>query len=411
MTERPRLLRPRPVVTLREALSDPQLLGNVLTGSSWQAWRTLLIASMGEALDDDERQLFKQLTGRDKEPGRRVEEFVGCIGRRGGKSRAIATLATYIAGLCKHPSLVPGERGICLIIAPDQNQADIVLDYTEAAFRNSPVLSQLVETRTSRELRLTNHISIEVRASDFRRLRGPTYVCCIGDEAAFWMAENSSNPDVEILNSVRPGLASTSGPLFLISSPYARRGELWRTYDRHFGPTGDPLILVAQAASRVMNPSLSQSVVARAYERDAASAAAEFGALFRSDIENFVVLEVVRACISPNIFEREPQRGLTYGGFVDPSGGSSDSFTLSIAHYDFVNRKIVVDVLRERKPPFSPEAVVNDFTSLLKTYRISRVWRPLRRSMASRGFRQGWRRLSTIRCTRRVTCIRVCCHC
>ena len=45
------------------------------------------------------------------------------------------------------------------------------------------------------------------------------------------------------LNAVRPGLATTSGPLFMISSPYARRGELWRTYNKHFGPDGDPSIL------------------------------------------------------------------------------------------------------------------------------------------------------------------------
>ena len=51
----------------------------------------------------------------------------------------------------------------------------------------------------------------------------------------------------------------------MISSPYARRGELWNAYNRHFGPNGDPMILVAQAPSRVMNPSLPQSVVDRAW--------------------------------------------------------------------------------------------------------------------------------------------------
>ena len=36
---------------MRKALTDKKLLGNVLAGDSWLAWRTLLIASMGEALD------------------------------------------------------------------------------------------------------------------------------------------------------------------------------------------------------------------------------------------------------------------------------------------------------------------------------------------------------------------------
>ena len=75
-----------------------------------------------------------------------------------------------------------------------------------------------------------------MRAANFRTLRGLTLICAIADKSAFWYAENSSNPNSEILNAVRPGLATTRGPLFMISSPYARRGELWNSYNRHFGP-------------------------------------------------------------------------------------------------------------------------------------------------------------------------------
>ena len=78
-----------PAISLRKALADPALLGGVLAGRSWSAWRTLLIASMGEALIDAEREVFQRLTGREREPLRRVDEFVGVIGRRGGKSREI----------------------------------------------------------------------------------------------------------------------------------------------------------------------------------------------------------------------------------------------------------------------------------------------------------------------------------
>ena len=45
----------RPTVSLRKALADKGLLGNVLDGDSWAAWRILMIAAMGEALSDDER--------------------------------------------------------------------------------------------------------------------------------------------------------------------------------------------------------------------------------------------------------------------------------------------------------------------------------------------------------------------
>ena len=45
----------KPAVTLRHALEDPQLLAGALPGPSWQAWRVLLIAAIGEALNATER--------------------------------------------------------------------------------------------------------------------------------------------------------------------------------------------------------------------------------------------------------------------------------------------------------------------------------------------------------------------
>ena len=87
-----------PSFTMRGALDDPALLGSTLAGASWESWRTLLIAAMGERLLPSERALFTQLTGREREPGDRVEELWAVVGRRGGKSRAMATLAAYLAG-------------------------------------------------------------------------------------------------------------------------------------------------------------------------------------------------------------------------------------------------------------------------------------------------------------------------
>ena len=57
---------------------------------------------MGEELSADERVTFTNLTGREREPLQRVDQFAAVVGRRGGKSRAMAVLATYIVGLCDH---------------------------------------------------------------------------------------------------------------------------------------------------------------------------------------------------------------------------------------------------------------------------------------------------------------------
>jgi hypothetical protein len=252
--------------------------------------------------------------------------------------------------------------------------AKIVLDYCEATFERSPILKQLMANRTQDALELTNGISIEVRPASFRKLRGPTYVAVIADELAFWYVDSSyANPDIEVLNAVEPGLATTGGPLILASSPHARRGVLWDLFKRHYGSDGDPLTLVAHGASRTFNPSLPQRVIDRALEKDRARASAEYLAEFRTDIEGFMSLEVVEACVS-GYHELGPRSDVTYRGFIDPSGGSEDSMTLAIAHKTpKPDEMIVIDAIREARPPFSPEAVVDEFAALCKLYRITKI--------------------------------------
>jgi len=166
-------------------------------------------------------------------------------------------------------------------------------------------------------------------------------------------------------------MSTIPGSLLLAaSSPYARRGELWRAWKDHHGKEGSP-VLCWQAATRCMNPTVSERVIAEAYERDAASAAAEYGAEFRSDIESFVSREAVEGCVALDRRELPPVAGTIYQAFVDPSGGSVDSMTLAIAHRD--GERVVLDAIRERRPPFSPEAVVDEFSALLKTYRVATI--------------------------------------
>jgi len=357
---------------MRAALSDPALLGRALSGPSWDAWRIMLIAANGEYLNEEERQVFRRFTGREREPGQRIEEAELLIGRRGGKDRAASVLATYLAAFVNWSRvLAKGERGLVLCIGPDQRQAQITRDYIEGVFDASKILSRLIVNRTADTIELSNDITIEVRAASFRRLRGVTCVAVIATEASFFQTEESSNADVEILNAVRPALATTGGPLIIITTPYARRGEVWNIYRRHFGPDGDPLVLVAQGTSREFNPTLPENVVARAMERDPAAASAEYLAHFRVDIESFISREVVEAAIQPDRFELPPVGGRSYLAFVDPSGGSADSMTLAIAHRE--KDRGVLDALRERKPPFSPDDVVQEFAGLLKSYGLLRV--------------------------------------
>jgi hypothetical protein len=105
-----------PLFTMREALEDPALLGNVLSGPSWATWRVMLMATNGDKLRPAERKVFTQFTGRETEPGQPIEEAVFVVGRRGGKDRSAAIQAVYVAALCDHRDvLVPVSAVWCCV--------------------------------------------------------------------------------------------------------------------------------------------------------------------------------------------------------------------------------------------------------------------------------------------------------
>ena len=362
----------RKLVSMREALEDPAYFGGLLPGESWRPWRVLLIAIVGEALTDEERITFESLTGRAREPLELVEEFWAVIGRRGGKTRAMAVLAAFIAACCDHRHiLAPGERGVLPILAASTLQAGQAFNFVAGIFSAAPNLKPLIENVTADTLSLSTGVDIQVRPASFRTIRGITAVAAIGDEIAFWRSEDSANPDTEILRALLPTLATTGGMLACISSPHAKRGKLYATFKRHYGPAGHPLIVVAKAPSRTMNPTLPQSVIDRALEEDPEAASAEWDAEFRGDIETFVSREAIDAATVPGRIELPPVAGESYVAFVDPSGGASDSMTLGIAHAE--GDVAILDAVREVRPPFSPDAVVSDFVDLLNRYGVHEV--------------------------------------
>jgi hypothetical protein len=364
----------KPLVTLRNAFSDGHLLAPVMGGESREPMRALLLASQGERLTESELKHYRALTGREEPPAGRVSECHIIAGRRSGKSSGVAAMAVYASALCDYSDrLQAGERPCVLVISETVRAAGTVLGYIAGTLEASPVLKGLITNRTRSMLSLSNGVDIEVRAADFRSLRGMSLVCCIVDEAAFFRDDsgNSTNPDTEIIEAVRPGLVTCRGQLFVISSPYARRGFVYTNYVKNYGPGGDPEMIVAKGATRDFNSTIPQSVIDKAIERDPAVAASEWLGEFRSDLEMFVRREVVDACTIAGRFELPRMEGVHYVGFTDPSGGSADSFTAAVAHK--VGDTIVLDAVRERRVPFSPEDVAKEFSDFFKSYGVTRI--------------------------------------
>jgi hypothetical protein len=346
-----------------------------LIGPSWDIWRVLEKAVDGLSLTAAELAVFQRHTGRPTSPTAPVSEVCTICGRRSGKTRERSTRAFY-EGVRRNwrELLAPGEQAVIPVIAADRKQARQALGYVKGLAR-LPEFKPYVGRELKEAVELNTGVTIEVHTASYRTTRGYTVVGLVADEIAFWRSDDDgANPDSEVLAALRPGMATVPGALLMmLSTPYARRGELFTTWERYFG-TDDPSVLVWVADTRSMNPTVAARVIEDAYLRDPTAAASEYGQdgsiVFRSDVEAFLTPEAIAAVTMPGRLELAPAGG-SYVGFVDPSGGSSDSMTLAIAHR--AGERAVLDLVREVRPPFSPESVVKDFAEALKAYRLRRV--------------------------------------
>jgi hypothetical protein len=293
-----------------------------------------------------ELETYTACTGRTAAPTVQAREAWMIVGRRGGKSLTLAALGVFVGCFADFRKyIVPGERLLIPILAADRRQAESTVGYVRAMLTSIPMLKKMLIREVADSFELNNGLTIEITTASFRTARGFTAPLIVCDEIAFFMnSETSANPDKEILRGLKPALATIPNSILLCaSSPYAKKGALWDAYRRHYGKDGD--VLVWKAPTKVMNPSLPQSVLDDAYADDPASAAAEYGADFRSDISSFIDRAVIEACVDRGVLERPFQASLRYIAFVDPSGGSSDSMTMAIAHKE--GDVHVIDVAKE----------------------------------------------------------------
>jgi hypothetical protein len=360
-------------ISITRAFDDPNLFGSILRdGATWQAWRAFLCALFGLPMSDTEANIFRACTGRAEPPSTPFNEAWLVCGRRAGKSFTLAMIAVFLACFREWRShLAPGERATIMIIATDRKQSRVILRFVKGLLA-IPMLARLVVREAATEIELRNGVVIEIHTASFRSTRGYTLAAVLCDELAFWPSDDAAEPDYAILDALRPGLGTLPGAMLLCaSSPYAQSGALYDAYRRYHGRDDAPA-LVWRAPTRTMNPTFPQSTIDAALERDPASAASEYLAEFRTDVQAFVSRDAVEQCVARGVFERAPIEGVRYMAFVDPSGGSSDSMTLAIGHREQKD-VFVLDCVRERRSPFSPEAVVAEFVATLKRYRVAMV--------------------------------------
>ena len=193
------------------------------------------------------------------------------------------------------------------------------------------------------------------------------------DEVAFWRVEGQ-NPDKESPGSRPSGHGHHTYRKLIVIVLALRPSQAFftSTIRDHYGKD-NPDVLIWKAATSDDEPEHPRNFD-RSGERtkDPSAASAEWDAEFREDIEDFLNLDSINACVDHK-GDLPPQRGEIYHAFVDPSGGRVDRFTVAIGHQDFQTTKMSVDLLRGWKPPIDPSEVVGEIAELLKQYRVSKV--------------------------------------
>jgi hypothetical protein len=360
--------------TLLKALSDPKLFAHHFKGTSWTSWKAFLAALTAAPMDEAALATYRQCTGRATAPTTPFSEACLVVGRRGGKSRVLALIAVFLACFRDYtPHLAPGEVATIAVLASNRSQARSIFRFVSGLLKAVEPLAAMIETETGEFIALSNRVVIEISTASFRTTRGYSFAAVLCDEIAFWRSdESSANPDTEILRALRPGMASIPGSILLLaSSPYAKKGELYNTFRRHYGKD-EARVLVWKADTATVNPRADPAIIAEAYDSDPEAAKAEYGAEFRDDLADWVTREAVDAVTMWGCRELQPETGIQYAAFCDPSGGANDAFTLAIAHLRD-NSVGVLDAVLEIRPPFDPDVAVMECAALLDRFGVKRV--------------------------------------
>jgi hypothetical protein len=362
--------------TIIDAIENPKLFGSLPRFKklqTWTSWLVVLKAIFGLPMAADDLVLFTNHTGRTSPPIGGSKETYLIIGRRGGKSFISALITCFIACFIDFkPYITVGETLVVMCLARDKEQARIVFRYVKAILNYIPALHSMIVDQRTDEIELTTGVTIMVKASDFGGVRGPTIACVVADEIAFWPSQGA-NPDDEVLSAIRPAMATIpDAKLLCISTGYAQVGALYDAHKQHYGKDDDD-VLVWQADTASMNPTISQKFIDNELEKDPQAGRAEWLGLFREDVTAAFPLELIEACIVIGRSQILPAPNVSYFGFVDPSGGRKDQFTVAIAHYLYGEDKILLDAVQAVRPPFDPSEVVKDFCEFLEPYGITNV--------------------------------------
>lgn len=329
-----------------------------------------------------DRAVAEQLFGPvdfDRLPVGARDVVAAVCGGRGGKSYVLVALRMVHGMLVRDlSSLAPGQRAVALVVAPNDELRQEVVNYALGAFRSKPELAALL--RLPKGTKPDDAVSeFAIRRPDGRFVsfrggvatrggyggRGKSLTDFAMDEAAFFRDKSSKVNDEDIFKAasarVLPG-----GQTIIASTPWAEAGLLYETYRENFGKP--KTAIVAHAPTTTLNGSdWVKRIVERETIRDPENADREFGAKFMTGGTTvFFPAGLIDACISDALSLDEPR--LPQPGDEVAAGGDmgfrSDSAALAITHLTRVKRIVLAELLEKRPEAgkaLKPSVVIKEF--------------------------------------------------
>lgn len=283
-------------------------------------------------------------------------------GGRSGKTYILNLRGLHLALTIDLSELAPGEEAFVAIIAPTLELAQQGLRYAAGAARKHPDIRRLIVRDTADELLLRRDDGALVALRTFAASaggvsgRGKSLVALVLDETCFFRDKNSGVVNDQAIFDAASVRVMQGGQTLVASTPWVARGLLHTLWKRNFGKPDDTLVV--HASTRNMRTKAHiLAIVERAYKRDLANAAIEFGAEWGSTTTELLFSDAeLDALFTPDApaLGRKPQVGerVSAGGDL---GFTKNSSTLAIVHELLATKEqpeplVVLAYLDEQKP-------------------------------------------------------------
>lgn len=181
------------------------------------------------------------------------------VGRRGGKSSSICRVAVYEATEGEH-EIPAGDTGVFAIISALLPQAKDRIRTLVALCKALDIPHKATQTEIKFEWRSTE---IRCFAATKEAVVSFTSIGAICDEEALWKDEEGSNPAAEILENLRPTMATMPhAKLWHISAPWSTLDVHYQAFERglqpdqicFYAPTWEANPTITEAQSHELEP-------------------------------------------------------------------------------------------------------------------------------------------------------------